>query len=233
MHIHEPFLIVGMHRSGTSCLAGSLEMAGLYLGDVNTYAAFNKKGNRENRAIMDYHDGILARTGTSWDNPPVSDPEWNQADKDGLKELISSYAGIKKWGVKDPRMLFMVEGWRAVTAPKLIGSFRHPNEVAASLVHRAEVWKQPMEMDVAYELWAAYNEKLISIYSETPFDIIRYDIEPRIYNRKLITIAQKLGLNSDTINGFREEGLHNQHKRDEATPAYLKDIWEALNDIAI
>jgi len=31
-------LILGMHRSGTSCLAGSLQEAGLYLGEVNTAA---------------------------------------------------------------------------------------------------------------------------------------------------------------------------------------------------
>jgi len=49
MQISPPILILGMHRSGTSCLAGCLEEAGLYLGDVNLKAGFNKKGNRENR----------------------------------------------------------------------------------------------------------------------------------------------------------------------------------------
>lgn len=42
-------LILGMHRSGTSCLAGSLQEAGLYLGEVNTAAPHNAKGNRESR----------------------------------------------------------------------------------------------------------------------------------------------------------------------------------------
>lgn len=32
---HKPSLIVfGMHRSGTSCLTGTLEEAGVYLGEV-------------------------------------------------------------------------------------------------------------------------------------------------------------------------------------------------------
>ena len=43
-----PIAILGMHRSGTSCLAGSLQEAGIYLGDVVTSAAHNQKGNREN-----------------------------------------------------------------------------------------------------------------------------------------------------------------------------------------
>jgi len=222
-----------MHRSGTSCLAGSLEMAGLHLGEVNTYAGFNKKGNRENKAIMEHHDSILTRVGASWDNPPASDPVWNQADKERLTELIAGYEGIEQWGVKDPRVLFMLKGWCLVTTPKFIGTFRHPREVAASLVHRAKFWKQPMEMNAAYALWLAYNEKLLSIYNETPFDIIRYDIERKLYNGKLVNIADKFGLNAATINNFREESLHNQHKSDETVPLELKDIWEALNDIAI
>ena len=44
----QPIVILGMHRSGTSCLAGCLEELGLHLGTVITSAPHNKKGNREN-----------------------------------------------------------------------------------------------------------------------------------------------------------------------------------------
>ena len=40
-------VILGMHRSGTSCLTGSLQDKGLYLGQVSQRGTFNKKGNRE------------------------------------------------------------------------------------------------------------------------------------------------------------------------------------------
>ena len=39
--------VLGMHRSGTSCLAGSLEQQGLFLGETNTRGPFNLRGNRE------------------------------------------------------------------------------------------------------------------------------------------------------------------------------------------
>jgi len=45
-----PMLILGMHRSGTSCLAGCLQAAGLISGEVNIQAMYNAKGNRENLA---------------------------------------------------------------------------------------------------------------------------------------------------------------------------------------
>ena len=66
----QSILILGMHRSGTSCLAGSLQEAGLYLGEVNTTAPHNAKGNRESRTIVALHDGLLQANGGAWDAPP-------------------------------------------------------------------------------------------------------------------------------------------------------------------
>lgn len=233
MTITAPVLILGMHRSGTSCLTGCLEEAGLYLGDVNTEADFNKKGNRENRDIMEHHDRILARVGASWDKPPAIDPDWTQDEKNQLSSLLKGYDNIAKWGLKDPRTIFLLGGWRHVTKLMLVGTFRHPYEVASSLVHRSEAWKQPMDMETAYALWAAYNRKMISVHQAQPFDIIRYDISPRLYNLKLISLALKLGLNPVVNNSFREETLHNHHRDEQNVPEGLKSIWESLNDLAI
>jgi len=233
MQISPPILILGMHRSGTSCLAGCLEEAGLYLGDVNLKAGFNKKGNRENRKIMEHHDAILARIEAAWDNPPSEDPIWNNDEKTHLIKLLSAYDNETIWGVKDPRVLFLLEGWYSITKPKFVGTFRHPQEVVASLVHRSKVWNQPMDIEKAFALWAAYNAKLLSVHNEQAFDIIRYDIETKIYNQKIIKMASKLGLRPATSNSFREEELHNQNTTDLSIPAEYKWIWEALNDLTI
>ena len=72
--------ILGMHRSGTSCLAGSLEEAGLYLGDVITNTPHNLKGTRENRRIFTLHDGILGRCGGTWQHPPER-IDWTDSDR--------------------------------------------------------------------------------------------------------------------------------------------------------
>ena len=230
---YTPFLIVGMHRSGTSCLTGSLEKAGMFLGDVNTYAKFNEKGNRENRAIMDLHDIVLARSGNAWDNPPTLTPVWTEGDRDQLLSLLEAYEGIGIWGVKDPRTLLVVQGWQTFTQPRFIGTFRHPAEVAASLVYRSNKQNNPMEMDAAYGLWEDYNKRLLKLYYESPFDIIRYDVEPDIYKANLSIIAENLGLDPDTIKHFREDSLHNQKINDKIVPDQLRDTWEALNDVGM
>ena len=65
-----PVAVLGMHRSGTSSLAGSLEEAGLHLGEVVTRADHNQKGNRESLAMRDLNDRLLEHNGGAWDRPP-------------------------------------------------------------------------------------------------------------------------------------------------------------------
>lgn len=231
MPLNSPILILGMHRSGTSCLAGCLQEAGLFLGDVNMHAGFNKKGNRENRAIMEHHDQILRRVNASWDRPPKNDPTWTQGEKKELLALLGQYHDIGMWGVKDPRGLFMLDGWQELK-PKFIGTFRHPYEVVASLLYRSRIWKQPMKVTTAYDLWATYNRKLLDLHRTQNFDIIRYDLDTEVYNSKLKRMALTLGLNSNINMKFRETALHNQRSHENCVPSDLKDIWEALNDLA-
>ena len=48
--------VLGMHRSGTSSLVGSLEAAGLPLGEVQVRAAkSNQKGHREPNELIALH----------------------------------------------------------------------------------------------------------------------------------------------------------------------------------
>ena len=61
--------VLGMHRSGTSCLTGLLEDAGVCLGNVSKQNPYNRKGNQENLQIMYLHDAVLDDNRGSWNNP--------------------------------------------------------------------------------------------------------------------------------------------------------------------
>ena len=62
--------VLGMHRSGTSWLAGSLQERGLPFGDVNESAPHNEKGTRENDALQAIHVGVLRDSNGTWRDPP-------------------------------------------------------------------------------------------------------------------------------------------------------------------
>lgn len=233
MTVSNPIIILGMHRSGTSCLAGCLEEAGLYLGDVNISAPFNAKGNRENQAVMRLHDAILRRVGAAWDKPPVFDPVWTRNELSKLEKIIEAFTDKPIWGVKEPRSAFMMQGWQRLTSPRFVGTFRHPVEVATSLVNRAKAWEQEMDMDRALRLWTTYNTRLLAHHRQAPFDVIRYDISVEAYNEKLKTIITALSLPEPDYVSFREEGLQNYHADSVDVPESCRAVWDALNDVSI
>lgn len=230
---HTPILILGMHRSGTSCLTGCLEEAGLFLGDVNHQAGFNKKGNKENKAVMELHQSIFQRFGSDWDDPPVSKPNWTDDEVERLRIILSTYKTGQAWGIKDPRTLFLMDGWMRLTTPSFIGTFRHPASVAASLMKRADAWGQLMTASQAYALWGLYNQELVALHNQNSFPIIRYDIAPDSYAAKMESIVEGLGLEKRRNLSFRDEALRHESSKNEVVPEWLGALWEHLNDIAI
>ncbi len=182
-------LILGMHRSGTSCLAGSLEEAGLYLGEVNTAAPHNAKGNRESRAIMDLHDDLLRTNGGNWDAPPPN-VVWSAEHRARRDAIIATYPPDRIWGFKDPRALLTLPGWLEVLpSTGFVGTFRHPLAVAASLYARNQI---PLEKSLA--LWETYNRQLLDYQRQFAFPLVSFDWPPERYRERLTAIALALHL---------------------------------------
>lgn len=222
-------VILGMHRSGTSCLAGSLQQAGLYLGDVVTTAPHNLKGNRENRRIMDLHDRILGDSGGAWDDPPQT-VAWNDAHRAARDAILDEYRGRDLWGFKDPRTLLVLSGWLEVL-PHVshVATFRHPSAVAASLTRRngrtEEQW---------LALWAYYNERLLSLHRARPFPILDFDLEDARYQRSLLGAARELGLVPGSPLDFFEPSLRrNRLAPDHPVPRSVRALYEELKARAL
>lgn len=186
-------IILGMHRSGTSSLAGSLQSAGLLLGDVNTQAPFNAKGNREYLRIMHLHDRVLANSGHAWNSPPSAAAQWTAADFAERDAIVEGLAAPGPWGFKDPRTLFTLEGWlQRFPEAQLVGTFRHPSRVAASLAARpAPLGVEPAQ---GLALWGGYNRRLLAFWRRRPFPMVDFDADPEDYHRVVTRVCGLLGL---------------------------------------
>ncbi len=223
--------VLGMHRSGTSCLAGSLEEAGLAFGEeIIKEAPYNLKGNRENPRIMALHQDVLASNAGSWDHPPLS-VQWAQEHRDRRDEILDSYREFDVWGFKDPRTLLVLEGWReALPNLRFVATFRHPLAVAKSLNARDHF---PLEQGI--KLWTTYNRILLRYQAELGFDVICFDRQPTLYQARLAEISLGLGLKppSRGFTFFESKLRHNSAELDasvpsEAVPSEAASIYEAL-----
>lgn len=187
-------MVLGMHRSGTSALAGSLQEQGVYLGKVFEESPHNKKGNRENAEIMQLNESVLAFSNGSWDVPPHS-ITWNNEHVKSRDHIVEGFtdSGHPLWGFKDPRSLFTLDFWldglKAITDIVFVGTFRHPLAVAKSLMTRNN---KPINEGLV--LWETYNTRLLEIQKKYPFPLVSFDVEPDEYRKAVIRITNKLGL---------------------------------------
>lgn len=143
--------VLGMHRSGTSALTGTLQRLGAELGD-NLLPARpdNPKGFWENADAMEINEALLKNLGTAWSSPRRLPTDWlkTQAGLDAYGRAVAlleaNFADSGLWGLKDPRICQLAPLWFKAAAA--IGSqvaciliVRSPREVMASLQARDEL----------------------------------------------------------------------------------------------
>jgi hypothetical protein len=221
--------ILGMHRSGTSCLAGSLEEAGLHLGDVFRVGQYNEKGNRENGRIMALQEKVLAYSGGSWNRPPEQ-VIWEDSHRAERDAIIRSYADVPAWGFKDPRTILLIDFWReALSSLSLVGTLRHPLLVAKSLCQRGGG-----SVDGWLDLWANYNERLLALYAADSFPILRFDLGGEAYRCSLAVAMDRLGLQPPARMEFFDPILrHHETSPADPLPERMRILYESLCRIAV
>jgi len=147
-------IVVGMHRSGTSALAGLLHSNGVTMGeDVDFYPPpmrENPKGFFENKRFRQLNDKLLHDGGHRVKAFKPITPAWNE-DKiketylDRMVHLIKYYDNyFQLWGWKDPRTCLTLKFWIDAIAlagidsrqVKVIVMLRKYTDVAQSMRNR-------------------------------------------------------------------------------------------------
>jgi len=157
---------LGMHRSGTSALAGALEAMGFEVGphnDIMPADDANPDGYFELHSIVRANDDLLAHFGGRWDSPPDFAPDWVEdvvaiEFVDAARTALGELFGSERYLLKDPRISILLPLWRRITNDQgcAIVIVRDPLEVAASLTKRNGL---PTLTGLA--LWAAYHRAML------------------------------------------------------------------------
>lgn len=144
-------VVLGMHRSGTSALAGVLARLGCDLpSQIMPANEFNPKGFYESLLAYNLNDAILASGGSGWDDWQAFNPDWidspNAAGflERGAEVLAEEYGNSPLFVLKDPRICRLMPFWTQLfqtcaVQPLYVNTHRSPVEVARSLQKR-EGW---------------------------------------------------------------------------------------------
>jgi hypothetical protein len=174
------YLVLGMHRSGTSALANVLALAGADLPrEVMPADAHNARGYFEPWRIAVFNDRRLAAAGTSWDDPfaalarpPADEAEW----RDEARRLFRAQFGRRRRPLlKDPRVSVLGGLWRAALegeglSLRVFIPVRRPLAVAGSLAARDGF---PLRKSVM--VWMAYMLAAEAASRDLPRAFVDYD----------------------------------------------------------
>lgn len=188
---HGPWLLVGMHRSGTSLLALMLKQLGLELGDQLLPAdSNNPDGYGEDLKVVSIHRQLFRRRWHQWTSSRSSTqqrlvtgwPDWGWCDDseeawplaiDQLwREQATSYLLQRRsevsWGWKDPRSTVLLEPWLELEPGlRVIGIYRYPWETVNAL----QRVKPPVFLHHphwGYSIWCHYNRALLQFCQRHP-----------------------------------------------------------------
>ena len=230
--------ILGMHRSGTSCLTGSLQAGGLFLGKHHSWNEYNRKGNRENQDVVNLHEGIFKANGATWTDPSRHSGfidkyfnrkmKWSSQYKVRARKILEEYSDESLWGFKDPRALFLLHGWQQLIPDiEYVGIFRHPMAVAQSLNSRPAL---PISIEQGLQMWLAYNYELLKTHQQKPFPLFCFDGNEDEFHQKLNTLHSELKLQPlEEGQRFYTTDLHKQKIIDDvALPSEVNALYQQL-----
>ena len=157
-------LVLGMHRSGTSALAGLVSKLGFDLGErLLPTNEFNQKGYYENEEVVNFHSRALEELHSCWHDLRILPDDafregWLDEKVLQLSSLLQTQFGnSRRIVVKDPRATRLLPIWKRLVSETgmrldylLIG--RNPLEVCYSLAHRDGFSRQKSLL-----LWLQYN----------------------------------------------------------------------------
>ncbi len=245
-------VVLGMHRSGTSVVARSLQVMGANLGDrlIQPIKDQNDKGFWEDKDLNSLNDEMLNALNSGWHFlTPIQPADVEKLRKDGY--LVRAVAMLREktsdlpiFGFKDPRVAKLLPFWKEAFAESGLNvsyvlAIRHPLSVSKSLINRNN-----FDAGKNHLLWLDHViSSLFGTIGENRV-LIDYDALMQTPESELAKAAKALGLKIDKVEleSFKTEFLDNQLRHtvyqpndlllDEAIPPLVSDIYPELLSVA-
>jgi len=210
--IRNAFLVLGMHRSGTSALTRVLNLLGAALPDSLLEAnEFNATGYWEPTDVVAVNQAWLRSLSADWDAPFIADDAFElpaTAVSDAANVIKAAY-GLEPdvIALKDPRSTLFAHFWRqalenAGYTPHQVIIHRPAGEVVQSLAHRDD-----FTPDEAALLWAWYGVKALIAHRDAGGVVITYAQLRQDWRQTVEGIRTHCGLSDLQITGENADAI--------------------------
>lgn len=166
-------VVLGMHKSGTSMIAGILEKLGVNIGKELLGSHWsNPLGHFENVEFLKLNEKILKEAGGSWNNPPEKEKILALRDEFSaeIQKLVEKEES-EIWGWKDPRTNLTIELFLPyLKNPYFLVCHRDTLAIAKELKERDK-----MEIREGENLTKVYEERINEFFQKYP-ELKRLDL---------------------------------------------------------
>jgi hypothetical protein len=155
------FVVVGMHKSGTTLVARTLHLSGIRMVPThqNVQSSYDEGGRYEWSAFNAINRDLLGEcaSGSLRINLQRS-PTILDNSKARCKSLVAhANTKYRSWGFKDPRTTLTYPIWRRFLPDhRIVAIYRSPDEVAIHYSRRRSLF-----LGQVVRHWSAYNSKII------------------------------------------------------------------------
>lgn len=254
------YLVTGMHRSGTSFVTQLLNEVGMDTGDPNDFIPtdeWNRDGYYEIQNVVTLNDRLILGDALYTDGIRGSEshgrPFWSQLKmalavgryvlvrngrpierraarkQDEIGALGDRYRGFV---VKDPRFCLTLGQWkRYATVESVLFSYRHPLEVAQSLVRRERI-----PLWVGFQTWRFHIRRFLEEAEQTPMVFVNFNrfFDPDEREEELQRCYAFAGRTWDETEGraildrVLKRSLKNNHAGEAEMPSSCRPLWREL-----
>ncbi|TDR41110.1 GT2 family glycosyltransferase [Tahibacter aquaticus] len=196
----QPLVVLGMHRSGTSCVAGLLQLLGAYGGEPEGFLRNPQENPRGFLERGDLHlacvEALRSRGGDwsvplGWDTAALrgSRQRW----RDDWAAIQAQLRPAGTWFVKEPRLCLLLDEIADSLADAVfVHVIRPPAAVAASLLRR-----DGLTAPHALALWEHHNRAALALTHQRRSIVLDYHCllrEPLLQLQRLRRALQDFGL---------------------------------------
>lgn len=201
------WVVLGMHRSGTSAMSRALSVLGAHHGHhVTAVAQDNPTGFWEDAEVVAFNDGLLASLGLGWfDLTPLPQgvlelPLWRKKREQAKALMQERFLSCTTFALKDPRLCRLLPFWQAVWNEleldvRYVFCVRDPAGVAQSLAKR-----NLFAAGYSSALWLRYILDALQAISKNEVAlVVDYNDLLRNSKRQLERMAQHFGSQCDDL----------------------------------
>lgn len=165
------YIVMGMHKSGTTLLSQVLHNSGIDMGVTDSHVTYDEGNQYERKETRKLNDKLILKPSEPSFVARLCDVKSNESVRDEIESFVSGLNHQHcSWGFKDPRTCLTYPVWRDILGShKIIAVYRNPYEVWLRYCSGGNVKRGIKALSrgqMVLRAWYEYNSSVLNVVRE-------------------------------------------------------------------